>query len=103
VPPLQALIAARAAIKIKALAVDPAHRGHGVASALLAGCVRIYDQLDYHLLYGSFAVGSGLDTFYAARGFTVLPTDDGIPMDVILGWPVRLCADPTEQLFARWR
>jgi GNAT superfamily N-acetyltransferase len=100
---LHAMVVAIAVIKIKAVAVDPANRGHGIASALLTGCARLYDQLGYHLLYGSFAVGSGLETFYSGRGFEVLPVGGSIPLDIIVGQPVHLGTQRTERLFARWR
>ncbi|MGH3219408.1 MAG: GNAT family N-acetyltransferase [Streptosporangiaceae bacterium] len=101
--PAHAIVTALAVIKIKALAVDPSHQDRGIASALLAGCRRLYDQLGYHLLFGSFTVGSGLDAFYAARGFEIIPAGGGISMNVLLGQPARLGVDPGEQLFARWR
>jgi GNAT superfamily N-acetyltransferase len=103
VDPPHALIVAAAAIKIKALATAPAHRGGGIASALLASCVRLYDQLGYYLLYGSFATGSGLETFYAARGFDILPAGAGISLENLLGLPIRIGTEPREQFFARWR
>lgn len=98
-----AVVVALAAIKIKAVAVGQEHRGAGIASALLAECARLYDQLGYHLLYGSFAVGSGLESFCAARGFHIVPVGEGIPMEVIIGRPVRLSTEDHEQLFARWK
>jgi GNAT superfamily N-acetyltransferase len=100
---LHAMLIAVSVIKIKAVAVDPTHRGQGIASALLTGCARLYDQLGYHLLYGSFAVGSGLETFYSARGFEVVPVGGSIPLDIIVDQPVRLGTQRSEQLFARWR
>jgi GNAT superfamily N-acetyltransferase len=99
----RAMVVAVSVIKIKAVAVDSANRGQGIASALLTGCVRLYDQLGYHLLYGSFAVGSGLETFYSDRGFEVLPVGGSIPLDIIVGRPVHLGTERTERLFARWR
>ena len=99
----QAVIVAAAAIKIKALATAPAHRGSGIASALLASCVRLYDQLGYYLLYGSFVTGSGLETFYAARGFEILPVGAGISLENLLGLPIRIGTEPSEQFFTRWR
>jgi GNAT superfamily N-acetyltransferase len=100
---LHAMVVAISVIKIKAVAVDPASRGQGIASALLTGCVRLYDQLGYHLQYGSFAVDSGLETFYSGRGFEVLPVGGSIPLDIIVGQPIRLGTHRTERLFARWR
>ena len=78
-------------------------RGQGIASALLTGCARLCDQLGYHLLYGSFAVGSVLETFYSDRGFEVLPVGESVSLDIVVGQPIRLGTQHTEQLFARWR
>ena len=98
-----AMVIAVSVIKIKAVAVDSANRSQGIASALLTGSARLYDQLGYHLLYGSFAVGSGLESFYSDRGFEVLPVGESIPLDIIVGQPVHLGTLRTERLFARWR
>ena len=103
IEPARAIVTALAVINIKALAVEPSHRGQGIASALLADCMHLYDQLGYHLLYGSFTADSGLGAFYSARGFEIIPAEAGIPMDVFLGQPARLGTGPGEQLFARWR
>lgn len=102
VPLTQAMVTAVAVAKIKALAVEPAYRGRGVASALLAHAVRLYDQLGFHLLYGFFAADSGLGAFYQDRGFEIAPPGQGISMEVILGVPAALGAGPGERLFARW-
>jgi GNAT superfamily N-acetyltransferase len=103
VPPHQAIITAMAVIKIKALAVEPEHRGAGIASELLSGCMRLYDQLGYILLYGSFRPGTGLESYYPARGFEIVPPGQGIPVSVILGRPAGLMPEGGEQFFARWR
>jgi GNAT superfamily N-acetyltransferase len=103
VDPPHALLLAIAAIKIKALATVPAHRGQGIASALLHHCVRLYGELGYYLLYGTFATSSGLESFYAAHGFDVLPPGAGISLDVLLGQPARIGTEPGEQFFTRWR
>ena len=52
---LHAMVVAVSVIKIKAVAVDSANRGQGIASALLTGCARLYGQLGYHLLCGGGA------------------------------------------------
>lgn len=103
VEPMRAAVVAIAAIKIKAVAVESEYRGHGIASALLDACGRLYDQLGYHLQFGNFAVGSGLETFYADRGFHIVPVGEGIPMEVIIGRPFSLDSGPTEQQFFRWK
>ena len=100
---LEALTAASAIGKVKSLAVAPQARGRGIATALLSGCVRIYDQLDFVLLYGSFAVGSGLGDFYRARGFEIVAPGHGIPLQSVLGLPAALGSEEGEQLFVRWR
>jgi len=103
IEPARAIVIALAVINIKALAVDPSYRTCGIASALLTECVHLYQQLGYHLLYGSFRVGSGLDAFYAARGFEILPAGQGIQMDILLGRPARLGTESSEQLFMPWQ
>lgn len=93
---------ALAAIKVKALAVEPQARGQGIATALLTACTQLYQQLGYLLLYGSFATGSGLAAFYRARGFQVLKVGENIPVDVIVGRPASITTEPTERFFLRW-
>jgi GNAT superfamily N-acetyltransferase len=102
VPMANAASVALAAIKIKALAVEPEHRASGIATALLSGCTRLYQHLKYVLLYGSFAASSGLGAFYRDRGFEVLKVGESISIDAIVGVPASIGTDPTEQFFVRW-
>jgi GNAT superfamily N-acetyltransferase len=101
--PPHAIVTSMAMMKIEAVAVDPAYRGQGIASALLGGCVALFDQLEYHLLYGLFQPGSGLAGFYSARGFDVAPAGHGVDVEVIVGQPCLLSNESGEQLFTRWR
>ena len=103
IEPARATVIALAVVNIKALAVDPAYRGCGVASSLLAECVRLYSQLGYRLLHGSFDSDSGLEAFYAARGFEIVPLGSSIQMDILVGQPARLGAEPGERIFMRWQ
>ncbi|MGK5556514.1 hypothetical protein ACSNOI_33370 [Actinomadura kijaniata] len=63
-PEMEALVGLVKVVKLKAVAVDPAHRSSGIAAALIATCRQLYTQLGYLLLYGRFRVGSGLETYY---------------------------------------
>lgn len=93
---------ASAALKIKALAVEPEMRRHGIATALLSGCTDLYDRLGYFMQYGSFRAGSGLGAFYRARGFDLVPRNEGIDMYVSTGVRSYIGSDGNEQLFVRW-
>jgi len=75
----------------------------GIASAPVPGCTRLYDQLGFHLLHGSFPTGSGLGRFYQVRGFERVPPGGGVSREPILGVRAVLGTEPHEQLFARWR
>lgn len=73
------------------------------ASALLGGCVALFDLLEYLLLFGTFQPGSGLASFYSARGFDVAPAGHGMDVEVIVGRPCLLSNESGEQLCMRWR
>lgn len=75
----------------------------GIATRLLQTVVQIYDRIGFYLIYGTFDIGSGLETFYCARGFQTMPLGQGARMDAIIGYPATLEAGPGEQMFARWR
>jgi hypothetical protein len=98
-----ATVVATAASKIKALAVEPDMRRHGIATALLSGCTDLYDRLGCFMQYGSFRAGSGLGAFYRARGFDLVPRKEGIDLYVFTGVQSYIGADGDEQLFVRWR
>lgn len=93
---------ATAASKIKAMAVEPDMRRHGIASALLSGCTDLYDRLGYFMQYGSFRSGSRLDAYHQARGFDLVPRNEGIDMYVFTGVRSYIGSDGNEQLFVRW-
>lgn len=98
-----AIVASLAMTKIEAVAVDKAHRGQGIASALLGGCVELYDRLDYLLIFGALQPASGLADFFSARSFDVQQAGHGLDLEVIVGRPCLLSSDSGEQLFMRWR
>jgi hypothetical protein len=79
--------------RFEAVAVDTASRSQGIASALLGGCVALYDQLGYLLIYGVFQPSWGLAAFYQALDFDVLPAGYGIDVKVIVAgracWALR--------------
>jgi GNAT superfamily N-acetyltransferase len=102
VPLPLALVASTKVAKIRGLAVAPTARGLGIGDVLLRRAVRLYHQLDWLLLYGQFPAGSGLDSYYGRRGFTVLPPGTGINL-APLNLPVDIHHEPGEQLFVRWR
>lgn len=89
-----------AVAKIKALAVDPARRNAGLGATLLSLAAKLYNELGYLYLYDQFTAGSGLDRYYAARGFDIIPRSDGLDLWVIFGKPVMVSAMPHEQMFA---
>lgn len=99
--PVRAAISVLAVTKIKSLAVEPDCRGLGIASALLRSCTGIFDQAGFLVQYGSFARGSGLEGFYRARGFEVLPIGAGLDLWVVFGSRIMLSAGPGEQMFTR--
>lgn len=101
--PPHAVVTSLAMMQIEAVAVDPVYRGQGIASALLGGCVTLFDLLEYLLLFGMFRAGSGLAGFYSARGFDVAPPGHGVDVEVIVGRPCLLSNESGEQLFMRWR
>lgn len=65
--------------------------------------VRSYRRLGFCLVYGQFAVGSGLEAYFARQGFTVL--DEGQDIDLRrMNLPIIIRTDPAdpERLFVRW-
>jgi GNAT superfamily N-acetyltransferase len=103
VPAQLATVAALAVVKIRAVAVDERARGLGVGSALLRRCLQLYFQLGYYVAYGQFSSGSGLETYYAQRGFEILAEGEGLDLTMNLGLPFGINAEPGERLFVRWR
>lgn len=94
--------------KLRALAVDPAWRGRGVGTGLLARFKDIYTACHYFYLFGQFDVPErrwfgrrdpGLETFYTQQGFTVL--GEGKPLDffVVFGIHSAILPGPGERFF----
>lgn len=103
VPAHAAMAVSTAVVKIRALAVDPQARGCGIATRLLQTAVQVYDRIGFYLVYGNFDIGSGLESFYQARGFQILQPGQSADMIAIIGYPVTLEAGPGEQMFVRRR
>jgi hypothetical protein len=98
-----AIGASMAMTKIEVVAADAVRRGQGIASALLGGCVAVYDKVGYLLIFGAFQPAVGLAGFFSARGFDVQQPGHGLDMEVIVGQPCLLSSDSGEQVFMRWR
>jgi GNAT superfamily N-acetyltransferase len=103
VPAEQATVGAVAVVKIRAVAVDERARGLGLGSAMIRRCLQLYFQLGYHVAYGRFRSGSGLETYYARRGFEVREEGEGLNLTMNLGLPFGIHAEPGERLFVHWR
>jgi GNAT superfamily N-acetyltransferase len=88
-------------VKIKALTVEEEWRGQGIASELLSTSVGLYDSLGYQLQYGAFIKGSGLEEFYASRGFK--PVTGSIPMGAFLGFDAAMYPEDGQRFFVRSR
>lgn len=99
IPDMESLVGLLKVIKLKAVAVDPAHRSGGIAAALIASCRQIYSQLRYLLLYGQFEAGSGLETYYQRQGLTVLKEGQGVKL-TMFSVPAGIYTDPSERFFA---
>jgi GNAT superfamily N-acetyltransferase len=97
----EALAALMAIVKVAALAVAPAARGVGLASALLDHGLQLYRQAGFYLVFGSFHDHLGLEPFYRRQGFTVLPLRQGLPLEVELGPRYGITPGPGERLFYR--
>jgi GNAT superfamily N-acetyltransferase len=104
VPVLEAVVGAAKVAKIRAVAVAETARGLGIGATLIRRSMQIYLQLGFLLVYGQFPAGSGLATYYARQGFTVL--DEGQDIDLRrmgLNFLIRTDPSDSERLFARWR
>ena len=103
VPVAAAVVGAAKIVKVRAVAVAEAARGNGLGETLIKRTVRTYLQLGFRLIYGQFSIGSGLETYYARQGFTVL--DEGQVIDLRrMNLPIIIRTDPSdpERLFVRW-
>jgi GNAT superfamily N-acetyltransferase len=103
--PVPAAVAGAAKIaKVRAVSVAKDARGHGLGETLIKRTVRTYMHLRFRLIYGQFSIGSGLETYYARQGFTVL--DAGQVIDLRrMNLPIIIRTDPSnpERLFVRWQ
>jgi GNAT superfamily N-acetyltransferase len=103
--PVPAVVAGAARItKLRAVAVVEEARGSRLGETLIKRTVRTYRQLGFRLIYGQFSIGSGLETYYARQGFTVL--DEGQNIDLRrMNLPIIIRSDPSdpERLFVRWQ
>jgi hypothetical protein len=103
--PVPAAVAGAARIaKVRAVAVAEDARGSRLGETLIKRTVRTYLHLGFRLIYGQFSIGSGLETYYARQGFTVL--DEGQVIDLRrMNLPVIIRSDPSdpERLFVRWQ
>lgn len=99
-PDMEALIGLVKVVKLKAVAVDPAHRRSGIGAVLIRACCQLYTQLDYATMYGQIRVGTGLEPYYRRLGFTVLEEGEGIPLPMF-SVPFGIHTEPGEQIFLR--
>ena len=103
--PVPAVMAGAGKIaKIRAVAVAENARGNGLGETLIKRTVRTYRHLGFRLIYGQFSIGSGLETYYARQGFTVLDEGQGIDLRR-MNLPIIIHTDPSdpERLFTRWQ
>lgn len=103
--PVPAAVAGAVKItKVRAIAVAQDARGNRLAETLIKRTVGTYLHLGFRLIYGQFPIGSGLETYYARQGFTVL--DEGQVIDLRrMNLPIIIRTDPSEpeRLFVRWQ
>jgi GNAT superfamily N-acetyltransferase len=99
-PEMEALVGLVKVIKLKAVAVDAAHRGAGIGAALVRTSCRLYAQLGYAMMYGQFRMGSGLEAYYQRLGFAVLDKGAGFQLPMF-SVPFGIRTEPGEQIFVR--
>lgn len=102
--PLAAVMAGAARItKLRTVTVAEEARGQGIGQTLIRLTVRAYRQVGFALVYGQFAAGSGLQSYYTREGFTVLEHGRDIDLRRV-ALPIIIRSDPAdpEQLFVRW-
>lgn len=100
--PVQLVGLSLAIAKIQVVAVAEPARGRGLAGEMLKRAWQVYSQLEFSLAYGQFDVGSGLESFYDVRGFTIHASGERLSLERI-NLPMAINADGGEQLFSRWR
>lgn len=103
IPLLTAMVGAAKVAKIRVVAVAEDARGRGIGAMVIRRSLQLYSQLGFLLVYGQFAIGSGLETYYDRQGFTVL--DEGQLIDLRpIGLNIMVSTDPSdpERLFTRW-
>jgi GNAT superfamily N-acetyltransferase len=86
-------------VRIKALAVRPSMRRHGVGAALLQRCRQLYAHCGYLTVYGQMPPTDGLDDFYRRHGFDVLQQGAGFDPGVVFGVHADIHPEPHERIF----
>lgn len=86
-------------VRIKALAVKPSARRHGVGAALLQLCRHLYAHCGYLTMYGQMPPTEGLDGFYRRHGFEVLEPGTGFDPWVVFGFHANIHPEPDERVF----
>lgn len=90
---------ALAIVRIKALAVKPSMRRHGIGGALLQLCRQLYAHCGYLTVYGQMPPTEGLDDFYRRHGFEVLAPGVGFDPWVVFGFHADIHPEPHERIF----
>ncbi|WBB48502.1 GNAT family N-acetyltransferase [Verrucosispora sp. WMMA2044] len=90
-------------VRVKAIAVDEAMRGHGIGSTLLYRCQQMYARCGYMITYGQMADSPALERFYRNHSFEVLERDSGFDPWVVLGVHTEIRPDPGERTFVRYQ
>jgi GNAT superfamily N-acetyltransferase len=87
-PRQQMLAATHVMMKITGVGVVPSRRGAGIGRALTRSAADLAWRIGYRVVYGQFAISSGLDKFFASCGFDIASPSDGItfiPYDMPFG------------------
>ncbi|QOC94261.1 GNAT family N-acetyltransferase [Micromonospora craniellae] len=90
-------------VRVKAIAVDEAMRGHGIGSALLYRCQQMYARCGYMITYGQMADSPALERFYRNHSFEVLERDSAFDPWVVLGVHTEIRPNPGERTFVRYQ
>ncbi|WP_242895187.1 GNAT family N-acetyltransferase [Actinomadura litoris] len=97
IPEMESLVGLVKVVKLKAVAVDPAHRRGGIAAALIATCRQLYTNWAISTVR-AVRVGSGLETYYRQQGLSVLEEGQGVSL-TMFSVPAGIYTEPTERLF----